>query len=72
MPVPVEDVRAELARRDQRDRSRAESPLAVPEGARVVNTSSLTIEEQIEQVLQAIREHPAFPGATRGAGSPGV
>ena len=71
MAVPVDQVRAELQRRDERDQSRAESPLAIPAGARVVNTSSLTIEEQIEQVLKAIREHPAFPGST-AQGVPGT
>jgi cytidylate kinase len=68
-PVPVDEVRTDLARRDERDRSRLESPLVIPAGARVVNTSTLTIEEQIDQVLRAVREHPAFPGsAARGAG----
>ena len=62
MSVPVEEVRGELARRDERDRNRAESPLVVPAGAQVVNTSALTIEEQIEHVLRAVRAHPAFPG----------
>ena len=72
MPVAVEDVRAELARRDERDRSRAESPLVVPEGARVVNTSALTIEEQIEQVLAAVRDHPGFPAHAPGGGGRGA
>jgi cytidylate kinase len=66
MPVPVEDVRAELARRDERDRNRTESPLVVPDGARVVNTSTLTIGEQVDEVLRAVREHPAFPGDRSG------
>lgn len=72
MSVPVEDVRDELSRRDQRDRSRAESPLMVPEGAKVVNTSALAIEEQIEQVLSAVREHPGFPATAPGVGRQGA
>lgn len=68
--VAIEEVRDELARRDERDRGRADSPLLVPEGARVVNTSRLTIEEQIEEVLRAVRAHPAFP-AGAGAGPTG-
>jgi cytidylate kinase len=75
MAVRVEAVSAELARRDERDRSRAESPLVIPEGARVINTSSLSINEQIEQVLRAVREHPGFPGgpgAARGQPPPRV
>jgi cytidylate kinase len=66
MTVPPEQVREELARRDQRDRSRANSPLVVPDGAHVVNTSSLSVDAQIDEVLRAIRTHPAFE-AVRGA-----
>ncbi|MGH7729794.1 MAG: (d)CMP kinase, partial [Candidatus Eiseniibacteriota bacterium] len=33
IPVALEDVRAELARRDERDRGRTESPLVIPERA---------------------------------------
>ncbi len=73
IPVPFEDVRTELARRDDRDRGRADSPLMVPDGAQVVNTSSMTIEEQIDEVLHAVRAHPAFPAGRsgRGPGEPG-
>src|SRR5207249_7309547 len=38
----LEQVREELTRRDGRDRGRADSPLQVPPGARVVNTSAMT------------------------------
>lgn len=69
--VPIDDVRAELARRDERDRGRADSPLVVPDGAQVVNTSRMTIEEQIEEVLRAVRAHPAFPGPGAGPSGPG-
>lgn len=62
--VAIEDVGAELARRDERDRGRADSPLVVPEGAQVVNTSRMTIEEQIEEVLRAVRAHPDFPATS--------
>ncbi|HKQ57187.1 MAG TPA: (d)CMP kinase [Candidatus Eisenbacteria bacterium] len=61
MAAPVEQVRGELARRDDRDRSRANSPMVVPDGARVVNTSSMSVEEQIDEVLRAVQSHPAFP-----------
>lgn len=79
--VPIDQVREELTRRDQRDRGRADSPLQVPEGARVVDTSTLTVEQQVEEVLRLVREHPAWPvgpargvegGNTRTTGSPGA
>src|SRR4029077_15991228 len=66
--IALDQVREELARRDERDRGRADSPLQVPPGARVVNTSALSIEEQIEAVLEAVREHPAWPRTAAGEG----
>jgi CMP/dCMP kinase len=59
--VAPDDVRGELARRDQRDSNRVESPLQVPDGARVLNTSGMTVEQQVEEVLRAVRSHPACP-----------
>ena len=72
IPVPLDDVRAELARRDERDRGRADSPLVIPEGALVVNTSALTIDGQIEAVLSAVRAHQGFPGVGRDPGASGA
>lgn len=81
IPVAIVQVREELARRDERDRGRADSPLQIPAGARVVNTSVLTIEEQIQVVLAVVRAHPACPagvahgpvgGAPRASGTPGA
>ena len=72
IPVPFDDVRAELERRDERDRSRSDSPLVIPERALVVNTSALSIEAQIEAVLSAVRAHADFPGARRDHGAPGA
>ncbi len=65
--LTLEHVRAELARRDERDRNRVESPLLVPDGARVVNTSGMTVEEQVAEVLRAVHGHPACPGRAAGA-----
>jgi cytidylate kinase len=66
IPVPVDEVRTELARRDERDRTRAESPLRVAEGALVVDTSGLDIPQQVSRVLDLVRAHPAFPGLAAG------
>ena len=40
-----------VARRDRLDSTRAVSPLEVPDGARVVDTGALSVEEIVEQVL---------------------
>jgi len=75
IPVAVDDVRTELARRDDRDRTRADSPLKVAEGALVIDTSRLDVDQQVSRILEVVRAHPAFPGVAtggeRGAGTPG-
>ncbi|MCS6952402.1 MAG: (d)CMP kinase [Bryobacterales bacterium] len=55
-PASFEDVRRELAQRDQRDRNRAEAPLQQPPDAVYVDTSGMTIEEAEEVLLKLIRD----------------
>lgn len=45
---------ADLARRDQLDSTRASSPLTVAVGARVIDTTGLTVDEVVEQVLAGV------------------
>lgn len=52
--VQLEAVRDDLARRDERDRSRADSPLRAAEGAIVVDTSGMELEEQVKAVLDLV------------------
>lgn len=61
LPMTLDDVRDELDRRDERDRGRAESPLAVAAGARIIDTTGMSIADQVEAVLAVVRAHPAFP-----------
>lgn len=56
----ADQVREDLGRRDARDRSRADSPLRPPEGALIVDTSGLDVEQQIARVMDAVRSHPAY------------
>ena len=49
------DVLADLDRRDQLDSTRAASPLTVPDGAVTIDTSELTFEEVVDQLLELIR-----------------
>jgi len=77
MAVPIEEVRHELERRDRRDRTRADSPLAPAPGAARLDTSGMTVEQQVEAVLAIVRGHPAFPASaprsgTGRAGAPGT
>jgi 1-acyl-sn-glycerol-3-phosphate acyltransferase len=47
----LEDVERDLVRRDTLDASREASPLVCPIGAWVVDTSSATIDEQVQRVI---------------------
>lgn len=52
---PVEEVAADLSARDRRDSAREHSPLCVPRGSMRVDTSDLTIDEQVEKVVEAVK-----------------
>lgn len=68
--LALAQVREELERRDDRDRTRADSPLRVAPGATVMDTSGLDVEAQIERVLAVVRAHPGFPAVQAGGGGP--
>jgi cytidylate kinase len=44
----------EIEERDYRDQQRASAPLTVPEGAHFIDSSSLTIQQVIEQVINLV------------------
>jgi cytidylate kinase len=67
----LDEVRDELARRDQRDRSRADSPLKPPSGASMIDGSGRDVEHVVEAVLAAVRAHPGYAGVAPGPGSAG-
>lgn len=60
LDVSLPDLVAEIEERDARDSARAVAPLVAPEGALVLDTSSLAIPEVLERVLVAVRQ--VFPG----------
>jgi CMP/dCMP kinase len=47
----VDDVAASIAERDRRDMTRVDGPLRPADGAIVVDTTGLTVDEVVEQVL---------------------
>lgn len=61
--VTLEAVREDLERRDERDRTRRDSPLVPAEGARVLDTSGLELEEQVKAVLDLVTARPDCPAA---------
>lgn len=54
--IPVEAVRDNLVQRDKIDSTRAVSPLSKAQDAIEVDTSNVTIEEQVEIILQNIKK----------------
>ncbi len=79
IPAPLEQVAEDLARRDRRDQQRPDSPLVPAADAIRLDTSTLTVEAQVAEVLELVRGHPRFPGRVEdasgtapGAGSEGL
>ncbi len=63
LPAHVEDVRDDMQSRDERDRSRADSPLKPAPDAVVLDTSGLDLAGQLEAALRVVRAHPSCPPA---------
>ena len=60
--VKLEDVLANIRFRDKYDSSRSHSPLKQAEDAIVVDTTHLTIEQEIEQVVSIIEKRRSIQG----------
>lgn len=54
-PPSLNEVMADLASRDRRDETRADSPLSIPAGAVVIDTTDLSIDEVVQQCLAHIQ-----------------
>lgn len=52
----VDAIRQEIERRDHLDRERADSPLRVAPGARVIDTDGRSVDEVVERILALARE----------------
>jgi cytidylate kinase len=63
----LDTVRDEIRVRDERDRSRADSPLRAAADATVLDTTGMDLERQVEAALEIVRAHPAFPARSTGA-----
>ncbi|XQM32167.1 (d)CMP kinase [Burkholderia gladioli] len=57
----IDNLLQDLRERDARDSNRAASPLKPAEGAKLLDTSGLTIEQAVEQVLAWYREASGQP-----------
>jgi len=68
-----DSVAAGMAQRDRSDASRPDSPMTVPDGAVVVDTSGRSIDQVVDEVMNLVGQVPPEVGrATAGpAGRPG-
>ncbi len=57
----IDNLLQDLRERDARDSNRAASPLKPAEDAKLLDTSGLTIEQAVEQVLAWYREASGQP-----------
>jgi CMP/dCMP kinase len=70
LSVALEQVLAEIERRDQRDRTRADSPLRPAGGAIVIESSGLDVESVVQAVLRAVLARPGCPPLRRRSPGP--
>jgi len=61
LPVALEQVQAEIERRDERDRTRADSPLRAAGGAIIIESSGRDVETVVQEVLRAVLAGPGCP-----------
>jgi len=54
--ISYQEVLANQQQRDQRDRTRQNSPLQIPENAIVIDTTDMTIEQVVETLYQRVKE----------------
>lgn len=59
--ISEEEVARDLAERDERDSNRADAPLRQADGAVLIDTSRLTLEEQAASILDAFRRTSGTP-----------
>lgn len=60
--VSLQELKGSICERDKNDSSRAHGPLARPENAVVVDTSTMTIDQQVELILKKAGELEAKSG----------
>lgn len=70
LPVALEQVLEEIERRDQRDRTRADSPLRPAGGAVVIESSGRDVETVVREVLRAVEAERDRPPAGGPAQAP--
>jgi CMP/dCMP kinase len=57
----VDAVMSSLRRRDQKDSSRATAPLQIALGARIINSTGMTIEQVVDTIVSDLRQAGVVP-----------
>jgi cytidylate kinase len=52
--VDEKEILQQIMDRDERDRSRSVGPLAIPDGADVIDTTTLTMDEVVDQIVNKV------------------
>lgn len=54
--IPISTLKQQIVERDNKDKTREHGPLRIAEDAAVIDTTGLSIEEQVEQVVMLAQE----------------
>jgi cytidylate kinase len=55
VPVQIEQIIEEIKKRDHIDSSRSSSPLKAAAGAHIIDTTNLSIEQQVEKIIEIVK-----------------
>lgn len=55
-PTPEDEILKVILERDERDRTRKDGPLVKPEGAHEIDTTHMSIDEQVQQIYEIVQE----------------
>jgi CMP/dCMP kinase len=69
LPASLDQVLKEIERRDQRDRTRADSPLRPAGDAIIIESGGRDVEAVVQEALRAVRAGPGCPPVTPRAQS---
>lgn len=58
--ITIEEIEKQIIERDNLDKTRKIAPLVVPKNAIIINSSSLTVEQVIEKMLNEIKKQSAI------------
>jgi cytidylate kinase len=64
--IQLDDLQREIHQRDEKDSQREVSPLRKADDAVILDTSDLSIEEQVEFIIKKVKELPAKHAASDG------